>query len=124
MGGGGLQVYIRHAAIRLKKSGGKVPRIELVPAGPSMDLTIRRTRQPSADLMKEAMKAPKLTAKKKVGGAPTGCGFGVWGLFLDANVRMNVRHQALRMHVVDACVNTQCQICSNGCVCVCVPIRI
>lgn len=79
-------MYIRHAAIRLKKSGSKVPRIELVPAGPCMDFTIRRTRQPAADLMKEAMKAPKLTAKKKVGRARMGCGVGsvrfVFVLFL------------------------------------------
>lgn len=47
-------------------AGTRVPRVDLIEMGPSMDLEIRRTRQPPVDLEQEAMKQPKLT-KKKVG---------------------------------------------------------
>eukprot|EP00897_Mesotaenium_endlicherianum_P010516 jgi/Mesen1/9493/ME000063S08948 len=60
------KVYLRHCAIRLKKSGTKVPKIELVPAGPMLDLVVRRHRGPAEDLRKEAFKGPKSITKKKV----------------------------------------------------------
>ncbi|KAJ7552292.1 hypothetical protein O6H91_06G049000 [Diphasiastrum complanatum] len=60
------KVLLRHCGIRLMKSGSKVPAIELVEVGPSLDLTIRRNRLPSGDLKKEPMKTPSKTTKKKV----------------------------------------------------------
>lgn len=61
------KVFFTHCALRLKKSGTIVPRVELVEVGPSMDLVVRRHRLPEESLRKEAMKiAPELT-KKKVG---------------------------------------------------------
>ncbi|KAM7464253.1 hypothetical protein LguiA_032374 [Lonicera macranthoides] len=60
------KVYFTHCAMRLKKSGTIVPRMELVEVGPSMDFVVRRHRLPDDVLRKEAMKiAPELTKKKE-----------------------------------------------------------
>ncbi|XP_077252767.1 ribosome production factor 2 homolog [Tasmannia lanceolata] len=59
-------VFFTHCALRLKKSGTVVPRMELVEVGPSMDLIVRRHRLPNAELKKEAMKTPSEQHKKKV----------------------------------------------------------
>ncbi|XP_057499746.1 LOW QUALITY PROTEIN: ribosome production factor 2 homolog [Actinidia eriantha] len=59
------RVFFTHCALRLKKSGTVVPRMELVEVGPSMDLLVRRHRLPDESLRKETMKkAPELTQKK------------------------------------------------------------
>ncbi|BBN07155.1 ribosome production factor 2 [Marchantia polymorpha subsp. ruderalis] len=63
----GDKVYLRHCGIELKKSDeSKFPRVELVEVGPCFDISIRRSRKPSEDLRREAMKMPLKTAKKKV----------------------------------------------------------
>lgn len=59
-------VYIRHYAITFKKSGTKVPNVELTPMGPHIDLVLRRTRLASADLWKLALKQPKGLKPTKV----------------------------------------------------------
>ncbi|KAK7076414.1 rRNA-binding ribosome biosynthesis protein rpf2 [Halocaridina rubra] len=59
-------VLIRSYRILLKKSGTKVPRVELEEIGPSMTLVLRRTRFASDDLMKRACKQPKQLKTKKV----------------------------------------------------------
>jgi len=41
---------MRHYTVILKKSGSRIPRIELTEIGPSMDLAVRRTRFASEDL--------------------------------------------------------------------------
>ncbi|KAL2892566.1 Ribosome production factor 2-like protein [Bienertia sinuspersici] len=59
------KVFLSHCALKLKKSGTIVPRMELVEVGPSMDLVLRRHRLPNEGLRKEAMKtAPDHTKKK------------------------------------------------------------
>lgn len=60
------RVYLSHCALRLKKSGSVVPRMELVEVGPSMDLVVRRHRLPNEGLRKEAMKAAPDHTKKKL----------------------------------------------------------
>ncbi|OIV90362.1 hypothetical protein TanjilG_19771 [Lupinus angustifolius] len=59
------RVFFTHCALRLKKSGTIVPRMELVEIGPSMDLVIRRHRLPNDGLRKEAMKTSREKPKKK-----------------------------------------------------------
>ena len=46
-----------------------MPRTELAEMGPSLDLEVRRCRQPPVDLEKEANRRPKVD-KKKVGAGP------------------------------------------------------
>ncbi|WVZ99075.1 hypothetical protein U9M48_044425 [Paspalum notatum var. saurae] len=58
-------VYVMHCALRLKRSGTSIPRMELVEVGPSMDLVVRRHRLPVESLKKEAMKTAE-HAKKEV----------------------------------------------------------
>ncbi|KAK3445544.1 hypothetical protein EUGRSUZ_A01543 [Eucalyptus grandis] len=59
------RVVFTHCALRLKKSGTIVPRMELVEVGPSMDLVLRRHRLPNDGLRKEAMKTAADKPKKK-----------------------------------------------------------
>ncbi|XP_052208578.1 ribosome production factor 2 homolog [Diospyros lotus] len=59
------RVFFTHCALRLKKSGTIVPRVELVEVGPSMDLIVRRHHLPDESLRKEAMKTASQLAKKK-----------------------------------------------------------
>ncbi|KAF3441718.1 hypothetical protein FNV43_RR15633 [Rhamnella rubrinervis] len=60
------RVLFTHCALRLRKSGTIVPRMEMVEVGPSMDLVVRRHRLPNESLRKEAMKTAKDHPKKKV----------------------------------------------------------
>lgn len=59
-------VLIRSYKIILKKSGTKVPRVELEEIGPSMTLLLRRSRFASDDLRKRACKQPRQLQNKKV----------------------------------------------------------
>ena len=54
----GAVVHWRAYSILLRKSGSRVPRVELRPHGPQMDLTLRRTRFAAADLVKESLRVP------------------------------------------------------------------
>lgn len=60
------KVFFTQCAIRLKKSGTAVPRIELVEVGPSMDFVVRRHRLPDEGVKKQAMKTAPESTKKKV----------------------------------------------------------
>ncbi|CAK9178908.1 unnamed protein product [Ilex paraguariensis] len=60
------KVFFTHCALRLKRSGTIVPRMELVEVGPSMDLVVRRHRLPDESLKKESMRTAPELAKKKV----------------------------------------------------------
>lgn len=54
------KVHIRTFTTKLLNSGVRTPRVELVPMGPSLDLVLRRSQAPDTDMLKLAMKRPKL----------------------------------------------------------------
>ncbi len=58
-------VLMRHYAIRLKRSGTRVPRVHLEDIGPSLDLRIRRRQEAPYDLYKEATPAIDAALRKK-----------------------------------------------------------
>ena len=43
----------------MKKSGSRIPRIELEDMGPTVDFVLRRTKLASDDLYKRSLKVPK-----------------------------------------------------------------
>jgi len=53
-------VHIRCYTLKLLASGSRVPRVELVPMGPSFDLSMRRNKDADPAVWKEAMRRPKL----------------------------------------------------------------
>lgn len=53
------EVKLRFYLIRTKRSGHKLPRVEVEEMGPRMDLRLGREQFPDADMLKEAMKKPK-----------------------------------------------------------------
>ena len=57
------KVAFRHYSVTYKKSGGRVPRVELEEVGPHFDMELRRTRPASAELQKEACKVPRQIQK-------------------------------------------------------------
>ena len=59
-------ILFRQYAVGLKKSGSKVPRVELTQVGPSFDFEIRRVKTPPPDVAREAMKTAPKSSKKKV----------------------------------------------------------
>ncbi|KAK9824979.1 hypothetical protein WJX81_002634 [Elliptochloris bilobata] len=58
-------LLLRQYAVAMKKSGTKIPRVELREMGPALDLALRRYRAAAPDLEKEALKLPKLGKKKE-----------------------------------------------------------
>ncbi|CCM04281.1 uncharacterized protein FIBRA_06452 [Fibroporia radiculosa] len=54
------KVHVRAYTIRLLASGTRTPRVELTPMGPSLDLVLRRNTEPDPEILKQAMKRPKL----------------------------------------------------------------
>ncbi|KAG8934415.1 rRNA-binding ribosome biosynthesis protein rpf2 [Tulasnella sp. 417] len=53
-------IHFRCYTVRLLASGVRTPRTELVPMGPSLDLRLRRHQDPDPEVLKQAMKQPKL----------------------------------------------------------------
>ncbi|KAF8155431.1 Brix domain-containing protein [Crassisporium funariophilum] len=54
------KVHIRTYTIKLLASGTRIPRVELTPMGPSLNLALRRHQPADPELLKQAMKRPKL----------------------------------------------------------------
>lgn len=52
-------IHLRVYLISTKRSGQKLPRVEVEEIGPRMDLRIGRVREPDESVLKEAMKKPK-----------------------------------------------------------------
>lgn len=53
-------VHVRVYGVKLLASGTRVPRVELTEMGPSMDLVLRRHADPDPELLKQALRRPKL----------------------------------------------------------------
>ena len=53
-------VHVRVYGVKLLASGIRIPRVELTDMGPSMDLVLRRHTEPDAEMLKQALKRPKL----------------------------------------------------------------
>jgi len=53
-------VHLRVYTLKLLPSGSKVPRAELTEMGPSIDFSVRRVQTADEELMRHAMKRPKL----------------------------------------------------------------
>lgn len=58
-------VVFRQYAVKYKKSGTRIPRVELLEMGPRLDLEVRRTKEAPVDVEKEAKQRPKVVAKKQ-----------------------------------------------------------
>lgn len=52
-------VHLRVHSIKTRKSGQKLPRVEVEEIGPRMDFRVRRTQEADAAMMKEALKKPR-----------------------------------------------------------------
>lgn len=59
------RVHVRTYTLKMLSSGVKTPRAELTPMGPHLDLLFRRNREADEDMMKAALRRPKI-AKKDV----------------------------------------------------------
>eukprot|EP00033_Pygsuia_biforma_P001348 GCRY01001527.1.p1 GENE.GCRY01001527.1~~GCRY01001527.1.p1 ORF type:complete len:215 (+),score=41.12 GCRY01001527.1:324-968(+) len=57
------KILFRPCALIFKKSGCKLPRVELEEMGPNFDFTVRRSRLPSTELYKQACKTRKAVHK-------------------------------------------------------------
>jgi ribosome production factor 2 len=53
-------VHVRGYGTKLLASGQRIPRVELVPMGPSLDILLRRHQPADPELWKAAMRRPKL----------------------------------------------------------------
>jgi len=58
-------ILFRHYAIHMKKSGTRVPRVELEEVGPSLDLTLRRHQFGAEALRNLALRVPRVLKPKK-----------------------------------------------------------
>jgi hypothetical protein len=71
---GEKRILLRQYAIRLKRSGTKVPRASLSEMGPRLDFALRRCKPAPADLEAEALKQPAGLKKKKARRPAARCG--------------------------------------------------
>jgi ribosome production factor 2 len=53
------EIKLRFYLLRTKRSGQKLPRVEVEEMGPRMDFTLGREQFPDADMLKAALKKPK-----------------------------------------------------------------
>lgn len=53
------EIHMRCYLVKTKKSGQKLPRVEIEEMGPRIDFRIGRTREADENVMKEALKKPK-----------------------------------------------------------------
>ncbi|PBK97876.1 Brix-domain-containing protein [Armillaria gallica] len=58
------KVHLRTYTIKLLSSGTRIPRVELVPMGPSLDMVLRRHEAADAEMLKQALRKPKMKKKE------------------------------------------------------------
>lgn len=56
-------VHVRTYTFKMLSSGVKTPRAELTPMGPHFDLVLRRNREADEDVMRAALRRPKISKK-------------------------------------------------------------
>jgi ribosome production factor 2 len=63
----GRKVMIRAHVVDVEQSSTNplLPRVELIPMGPSMDLTLRRAKWAAPDMVRASLKQPKINVEKK-----------------------------------------------------------
>jgi ribosome production factor 2 len=54
------EIHLRVYTIKLLSSGSRVPRVQLTEMGPSIDFSVRRIQEADGEMMKAALKRPKL----------------------------------------------------------------
>ncbi|KAJ0165268.1 Ribosome biogenesis protein RPF2 [Colletotrichum tanaceti] len=64
VGGTKPAIRLRAYTISTKRSGSKVPRVEVNEIGPRMDFRVGRMREPEEGMLKEAMKKPRGTEER------------------------------------------------------------
>jgi ribosome production factor 2 len=55
------KIHLRFYLIKTKRSGQKLPRVEVEEMGPRIDFSVGRERFPDADMLKDSLKKPKGT---------------------------------------------------------------
>lgn len=58
------EIHLRVYLIKTKKSGQKLPRVEVEEMGPRMDFRVGRVREPEESVLKEAMKKARTNAER------------------------------------------------------------
>lgn len=61
-------VHVRVYTVKMLSSGSRIPRVQLTEMGPNMDLSVRRVAEPDADMMKMALRRPKISKKDQTSG--------------------------------------------------------
>ena len=58
------QIHVRAYMIKTRRSGSRLPRVQVEEMGPRVDFRIGRVKQPEEAMLKEAMKRPKTSQAK------------------------------------------------------------
>lgn len=58
------KIHLRVYLIKTKKSGQKLPRVEIEEMGPRMDFRIGRMKEPEEAMLKEALRKPRTTLER------------------------------------------------------------